>query len=99
MNNKLKEQAARLEGEYGISGLAKGIVSAFSSMKTFDRLGFEELEDGSYSAPCRVNFYASIGGIYEINVIVPNGEVLSFEVPSGVIAAALENAKPGRQRG
>ncbi|HEY7665857.1 MAG TPA: hypothetical protein VH934_22290 [Xanthobacteraceae bacterium] len=98
MSDKLKEHAARLEEEYGIAGLAKGIVSAFSSMKTFDRLGFEELEDGSHGGYCYANFYSSCG-VYEIHVTTPSGHVLAFEVPSGVIAAALENAKPGRQRG
>ena len=94
MNDELKEQAERIEAEYGAPGLAAGIMTEMSSMNSFEKLGFEERADGSYGAHgCRVNFYSCFG-VYEVNITLPNGKGLCFDVPPGVVAAALEHANP-----
>jgi hypothetical protein len=45
------------------------------------RLGFRESDDGDMTTEnCRVTFYSAFGE-YEIDIVLPNGSAVGFDVP------------------
>jgi hypothetical protein len=51
------------------------------------QLGFTEREGGDWhAASCGVTFYA-VGGSFEVDIMLPNGVSIGFDVPMGDVKA------------